>query len=56
VQPLAEIVKHQAGLAPVLADQPGLPERRQIGDADLLAPVPGRGREAEVFRRRPGGE
>ena len=27
VQPVAEVVKDQAGLAPVLTDQPGLPER-----------------------------
>jgi hypothetical protein len=56
VQPLAEVVKYEAGLAPVLTDQPGLPERRQIEDADLFAPVPGRGREAEILRRRPRGE
>jgi hypothetical protein len=56
VQPLAEVIKDQAGLAAVLTDQPGLPQRRQVADADLLAPVSGRGREAEFFRRRPRGE
>ena len=52
VQPVAEIVQDQAGLAAVLAGQARLPQCVQVGDVDLLAPVAARGREAELVRRR----
>src|SRR5580693_449000 len=56
VQPVAEVVEHQAGVAPVVAHRARLPQRVEIADVDLLAPVPGGGTEAEFLRRRAGGE
>ena len=56
VQPVTQVIQHQARLAPVVAHRPRLPQRVEIGDTDLLAPVPGRGHEPEFLRRRAGRE
>jgi hypothetical protein len=56
VQPVAEVVEHDAALAPEPADRPGLPQRLHLLDAQLLAPVTGGGLEAELLGRRAGGE
>ena len=54
VQPVAEIIEHDAALTAELPGWLGLPQRLDLVDAQLLAPVPGRGLEAEFFRRRAG--
>ena len=56
VQPVAEIIEHDAALAPESARGPGFPERLDFVDPELLAPVPGGGLEAELFGGRAGGE
>jgi hypothetical protein len=56
VQPVAQVVEHDARLASVGADRPGLPQRIDVVDGHLLAPVAdGRG-EAVVLGWRGGGE
>ena len=52
VQPVAEVIQDHAALAPEYADWPGLPDSLDIGDVELLAPVPGSGLESEFLRRR----
>ena len=56
VQPVAEIIQHHAALAAERADWPGFPDRLDIVEPQLLAPVPGRGLEAELLGRRARGE
>ena len=56
VQPVAEVVENHAALAAEGADWPGLPEGLDVVQAQLLAPVAGRGLEAELFRWRAGSE
>jgi hypothetical protein len=56
VEPVAEVIEHQAGVAPVVAHRPRLPQRVEVADVDLLAPVSGCATKAEFLRRRAGGE
>ena len=56
MQAVGEVVEHDAALAAEHADRPGLVQRLDIDPAHLLAPVPGRGLEAQSLGRRAGGE
>jgi hypothetical protein len=56
VQPVTEVIEHEARLASVSADRAGLPQRVNVADRHLLSPVTdGRG-ETMVLRRRSRGE
>jgi hypothetical protein len=52
VEAVTEVVQHHAALAPEHADRPGFPDSLDFLDAQLPAPVPGRGLEPEFLRRR----
>ena len=56
VHPVAQVVEHDARLAPVSADRAGLPQRVDVVDSHLLAPVADGGRKAMVLGRRGGRE
>ena len=56
VQPVAEVVEHDAAAAPERAHRPGLPQRLHVLDPQLLAPVAGGGLEAQLLWGRAGGE
>ena len=56
VQPVTKVIEHQAGVATVVAHRPGLPQRVEVADVDLLAPVPGRAAKTELLWRRARGE
>ena len=49
MQPVAEIIEHDAALTPERAGRLGLPQRLDFVDAQLLAPVSGGGLEAEFL-------
>jgi hypothetical protein len=52
VQPVAQVVQHHAALAAEHADRAGFPHGLDLGNRQLLAPVPGGRLEAQVLRRR----
>src|SRR5580704_7756635 len=56
VQPVTEVVEHDAAVAPEPAHRPRLPQRLHVPQAQLLAPVTGGGLETEFLRRRARGE
>src|SRR6266704_2521300 len=56
MQPVAEVVEHDAAVTPEHAHGPGLPQRLHLLDAKLLAPVPGGRLEAKLLRGRAGRE
>jgi hypothetical protein len=57
MQPVAHVVEHEAGLAAIAADRPGLPQGVDLVQPHLLAPdAAGSGREPVLFGRRWGGE
>jgi hypothetical protein len=57
VQPVAQVVEHQAGFAAVVADRAGFPERVDVVQLHMLAPeTAGNGGEAVLLGRRRSGE
>jgi hypothetical protein len=56
VQPVVEIVEHDATFAAEHADRPGLVQRLNVSQVNLLAPVAGSRFELQIFRWRAGGE
>lgn len=57
VQPVTQVVEDEARFAAVGADRPGLPQRFDLAELDVLAPdAAGSGGEPVLLGRRRGGE
>jgi hypothetical protein len=56
VQPVGQVIEHHAAFATEDADGARLVQHLYLSTVDVLAPVPGRWLEPELFRRRAGSE